>query len=182
MSEKKIKHINSAISPAEALEKLRLIYQEIDKQVDHLTHINTNRLNCGIGCAGCCIDNLSIYEIEALNIKSNKGAFLIEEQPYPAGSCAFLNSAGHCRIYEHRPYVCRTQGLPLRWYDVYDNDRIIEMRDICPLNDNEQPIQDLPADSCWLIGPVESQLSILQAQYGGGLLKRIALRDLFDIQ
>ena len=36
---------------------------------------------------------------------------------------------------------------------------LAEFRDICPLNDNEsQPIEALPADDCWEIGPTESEL------------------------
>ena len=39
----------------------------------------------------------------------------IEEGAGPEGACAFLDGEGGCRVYPDRPYVCRTQGLPLRW-------------------------------------------------------------------
>jgi hypothetical protein len=29
--------------------------------------------------------------------------------------CAMLEADGRCAVYEHRPLVCRTQGLPLRY-------------------------------------------------------------------
>src|SRR5436853_3382410 len=41
--------------------------------------------------------------------------------------CPNLNDAGECMIYEHRPLVCRTFGLPLR-----DGNRYLG--DICELN------------------------------------------------
>jgi len=41
--------------------------------------------------------------------------------------CPNLNDAGECMIYEHRPLVCRTFGLPLR-----DRDRYLG--DVCELN------------------------------------------------
>lgn len=41
--------------------------------------------------------------------------------------CPNLNDAGECMVYEHRPLVCRTFGLPLR-----DGDRYLG--DICELN------------------------------------------------
>ena len=43
--------------------------------------------------------------------------------------CPNLNDAGECMIYEHRPLVCRTFGLPLR-----DRDRYLG--DVCELNFN----------------------------------------------
>jgi Fe-S-cluster containining protein len=44
-----------------------------------------------------------------------------------ATPCPNLGEAGDCLVYEHRPLVCRTFGLPLR-----DGDRYIG--DICELN------------------------------------------------
>lgn len=41
--------------------------------------------------------------------------------------CPALDARGACRIYEHRPLVCRTFGLPLRNADEY-------IGDICDLN------------------------------------------------
>lgn len=44
--------------------------------------------------------------------------------------CPNLSPAGECQIYEHRPLVCRTFGLPLREGDRY-------IGDICELNFTE---------------------------------------------
>ena len=49
--------------------------------------------------------------------------------------CPNLNDAGECMIYEHRPLVCRTFGLPLR-----DGDRYLG--DICELNFTNAPQRD----------------------------------------
>jgi Fe-S-cluster containining protein len=48
--------------------------------------------------------------------------------------CPNLNESGECLMYEHRPLVCRTFGLPLRNADQY-------IGDICELNfrDAAQP-------------------------------------------
>jgi Fe-S-cluster containining protein len=45
-------------------------------------------------------------------------------------ACPSLNDAGECLVYEHRPLVCRTFGLPLR-----DSDRYLG--DVCELNFND---------------------------------------------
>jgi Fe-S-cluster containining protein len=44
--------------------------------------------------------------------------------------CPNLNEAGECLMYEHRPLVCRTFGLPLRNGDRY-------IGDVCDLNFSE---------------------------------------------
>lgn len=44
--------------------------------------------------------------------------------------CPSLDDAGRCMMYEHRPLVCRTFGLPIREGDRY-------IGDICDLNFND---------------------------------------------
>ena len=45
-------------------------------------------------------------------------------------ACPNLNESGECMIYEHRPLVCRTFGVPIR-----DGDRYLG--DVCTLNFND---------------------------------------------
>ena len=94
--------------------------------------------------------------------------------------CAFLDNEGACRIYEDRPYVCRTQGLPLRWIDEISDFEFVELRDICPLNDEGTPIEELDESECWTIGPIEERLAKLQLMFGEGVMTRISLRSLFN--
>lgn len=58
---------------------------------------------------------------------AEKDAFFERTKATP---CPNLNERGECLMYEHRPLVCRTFGLPLR-----DGDRHIG--DICELNFRE---------------------------------------------
>ncbi|MEE2904485.1 MAG: YkgJ family cysteine cluster protein [Myxococcota bacterium] len=152
------------------LKSLQVIHEAVDEKVGALAVIHGERLKCSKGCHDCCQDDLSIFEVEAARIQ-NKHSFLLEHgQPHPAGKCAFLDQEGACRIYSSRPYVCRTQGLPLRWIvDSY------EYRDICPLNDEGDPIEDIGEELCWTLGEFEGKLAQLQ-----GDLKRVRLRDLFS--
>jgi Fe-S-cluster containining protein len=161
---------------------LRQLYQEIDQITHTLTQIHGERLHCRPGCVSCCVDLLTVFEIEALNIRQNHPALLKNDRPRAPGACALLDEQDHCRIYADRPYVCRTQGLPLRWIEEPENGRIVEMRDICPLNESGPPIEELDPAACWAIGPFEEKLTNLQLQIDQGQLKRIALRDLFTIQ
>lgn len=166
------------------LEKLWSFYQRVDSLAERLEQIHAERLNCKKGCSACCVDGITVFEIEAENIRRRHAPLLEEEMPHPEGMCAFLDQSGACRIYPDRPYVCRTQGLPLRWFERIGAE-LAELRDICPLNEEGEPIEDLPADACWTIGEFEASLARLEKEFenaagGGGEEKeRIRLRDLF---
>lgn len=155
------------------------LYRLTDEAVQRLTVLHADRLHCGPGCCSCCVDDITIFVVEARNIEDRYRVLLAESAPHAPDSCAFLDDRGHCRIYEHRPYVCRTQGLPIRWMDEDDDGDPVEMRDICPLNEKGTPVEELPEDACWTIGPVEEKLAALQYRAGKGKMERIALRDLF---
>ena len=121
-----------------------------------------------------------MFEIEAERIRDRHAGLLKVGWPSPRGACAFLDDHGACRIYESRPYVCRTQGLPLRWIEDDDAAVRVEYRDICPLNDvREEPLETLPPEACWSVGHYEGRLRDLQLSYGGDPPRRIPLRDLF---
>ena len=166
-------------NPAEALDALARLHAEVDREVARLEAVHARRLRCGRGCAGCCVDGLTVFEVEAEAIRRHHAALLDEGVPHPPGACAFLDEEGVCRVYPHRPYVCRTQGLPLRWLDEDAAGTPVEFRDICPLNEDGDPIEALPAEECWTLGPAEARLAALQASAAGGALRRVPLRSLF---
>ena len=161
------------------LEQLETLYEEVDRAARHLAERHGDRLQCRRGCSPCCIDELTVFEVEAVNIQRARGRLLGCGRPHPEGACAFLDSRGSCRIYALRPYVCRTQGLPLRWRAVEPNGEVTEYRDICPLNEAGTPLESLAGDDCWLIGPWEARLAALQHQLDGGRGSRVELRSLF---
>jgi uncharacterized protein len=159
-----------------------VFHHEVDERAQAVAEKHRGRLQCRRGCSGCCVDGLTVFEVEAASIRARHGELLANGAPHPPGACAFLDADGACRIYEERPYVCRTQGLPLRWIDE-DDGQDVERRDICELNDVEGPwpnLLDLGPDDCWTIGPAELRLQELQrAHDANGELHRVALRSLF---
>ena len=162
------------------MQKLLQIHESLDRDTRELSARQQPALNCRRGCADCCVDDLTIFEVEAQAIRERYGDLLRDGAPHPAGRCAFLDGDDGCRVYDARPYVCRTQGLPLRWLTENEAGERVEYRDICPLNETtESPITELDADLCWTLGPTEGQLAELQATTGRPG-KRVALRDLFD--
>lgn len=155
----------------EKLDQLAALHARIDEAASRLAAVHRERMVCRRGCIGCCSDELTVFEVEAERIRRFAPELLASGTPHPQGRCAFLAADGACRVYEVRPYVCRTQGLPLRWLD---DELEAELRDICELNDDEG-IESLGENDCWTIGPVEAELAALN---GGPA--RVALRDLFS--
>lgn len=160
------------------LETLSQLHTEVDEQSTALHALHARRLQCRKGCSGCCVDDLTVFAVEAESIRRSHGDLLAHGTPHREGACAFLDDTGACRIYAHRPYVCRTQGLPLRWIEERDGGPK-ELRDICPLNEAGDPVETLPTDACWTIGPFEERLRHLQLA-ADGRLTRVRLRDLFE--
>jgi Fe-S-cluster containining protein len=162
------------------LHGLRDLHREIDGEVNRLSKIHADRLQCRRGCSACCLDDLTVTRVEAERIRSAHPDLLRNAEPHPVGGCAFLGEQGACRVYEDRPHVCRSQGLPLRVLFENKAGEIEERRDICPLNlDGGPPLEVLDEDDCWLIGPFELRIGQLEDRSGAADRNRIALRDLF---
>lgn len=164
----------------EALAGLARLHREIDERCAFLQSRHASRLRCERGCSPCCVDDLTVFEVEAERIRRSHADLLREAAPHPSGSCAFLDGEGACRVYASRPYVCRTQGLPLRWLEQAEDGGGVELRDVCPLNDDPAaPLELLDVEDCWTVGPVEQELARLQGIHGAGEMTRVALRSLF---
>lgn len=96
---------------------------------------NSLQMECKKGCSKCCQTDIGVFEIEADRIRNWFYSLSLESQaelknlwkmPVEKGSCAFLNDNA-CTIYEARPLICRTQGLPL----FLSSENAL---DYCPLN------------------------------------------------
>ncbi|WGL58668.1 YkgJ family cysteine cluster protein [Pigmentibacter sp. JX0631] len=124
------------------------------------------QMNCKQGCARCCFVNLSIFQAEAyriivwvLNLDAGKKKELLELLQKPmqseeknfqnklASPCVFLRD-NSCTIYEARPTICRTQGVPLQFKQVDKENNINITVDHCPLNFSDQ--DNFPNKNEWL--------------------------------
>ncbi|MCP5067948.1 MAG: hypothetical protein GY946_15410 [bacterium] len=123
---------------------------------------------------------MSVCQIEAERIRKAHPTLLAESAPRQEGACAFLSDDDRCRIHADRPYVCRTQGLPLRWLDENQDLEILEHRSICELNLPGPSITGLEEEACWLLGPTELELDRIEQQWRPGPQLRVQLRALFQ--
>lgn len=167
--------------PTATVDWVERLHEAVGSVIEPLAARLGSRLTCALGCTGCCIDDLAVFAIEAAVLVRHHRALFDGEPAHPPGACALLDASGACRAYAHRPYVCRTQGLPLRWLAEDGDAGLAELRDECPLNGKAgPPVEELPAADCFALGPFEGRLAAAQARVDGGAGERVALRALFQ--
>lgn len=105
---------------------------------DKIHEKHKTQMECKKGCSKCCQTDISVFDIEAERIRewfSQLESAEVErlkdlwKTPHQEGYCVFLYQ-DQCTVYEARPLICRTQGLPL--YVASEN-----VLDYCPLNFKE---------------------------------------------
>jgi uncharacterized protein len=73
-------------------------------------------MQCQTGCSDCCHVRLSITHVEAAAIRSHLAGRSVTVGTHP-DRCAALDPAGRCQIYDARPVVCRSHGVPIRMHE-----------------------------------------------------------------
>lgn len=157
---------------------LKELYRKVDAFQDNLSSESKAFSQCRKGCSRCCMVDLSVFRVEADNIRewytslsSSEKKSLKEkwENDTPSGQCSFL-CEDSCTIYEARPLICRSQGLPLRFQEGGET-----YVDICPLN--EDMMEVVKGVEILNLDLLNTILSKIEAMEGGERL-RVDLTDL----
>lgn len=190
------------MNPADALAAL---HAETDARFAESIAAIGAPIGCKPGCAACCVDGLTVWQVEADAIaayvrRPNAPPLRV----HPEGACAFLGADRQCQVFAARPYVCRSQGAVLRWWesetesadddddwgDVSDDVTTdgaqatpIERRSTCAEHLRDVDIEALPEAATFELGPAEDRLvaiavDALRLAGGRGLPERVGLRDL----
>lgn len=123
-------------------------YRELTAKVDaffarvHARHAADMR--CGSGCDSCCRTRLTITGVEAEAMRAHVLAMApadrarlaeVARRPFDERDmrCAALDDDGRCLVYDGRPIVCRSHGVPIRFWGEADGKRL-PVIDSCPLN------------------------------------------------
>lgn len=109
-----------------------LVHQQVDTfNQEVFAHPLVKQFSpCKMGCDGCCHTQVSVTDDEAalLVLKINEGVSFSQERlaiqmqaqndsdayykiSYADRRCIFLDEHGACKVYEHRPSVCRTNAV-----------------------------------------------------------------------
>ena len=68
--------------PADPLEALHRLHDDVRRETASLAVLHAARLQCGRGCHACCVDGLSVFEIEAERIRRAHPKLLAEGVPH----------------------------------------------------------------------------------------------------
>ena len=118
------------------LENYHRLINKVDQLCEGITTLLGDALSCHAGCSSCCIA-ISIFPVEAAALIEAAGQLppelyhQLKQQlscPVPGDRCPLLVD-DHCLLYQARPIICRTHGLP-----ILITEEAGRRMDVCPLN------------------------------------------------
>ncbi|MDA3885101.1 MAG: YkgJ family cysteine cluster protein [Candidatus Delongbacteria bacterium] len=112
------------------LDEFNVFFERTNAKITKIAKIHEKHLVCKKGCTNCCM-NISVFPIEfyAIGKMLKKAKKKIKLNRHKR--CSFLQDC-LCMIYQFRPILCRTHGLPLSHRDSHDPSRANIA--ICELN------------------------------------------------
>ncbi|MCR9159847.1 MAG: YkgJ family cysteine cluster protein [Nannocystaceae bacterium] len=124
---------------SEPRDRLRHLLRVIDDDVEPVVRRYRSHIECAKGCSDCCHQTFRISNLEGAYLREGLAAASPELRadilarahayaPDTRAPCPVLSEDGACRLYEHRPRICRKYGIPL-W-----NPQRPERVDTCPKN------------------------------------------------
>ncbi len=118
------------------LENYHRLLEKVDQLCDGITTLLGDAITCHAGCSSCCIP-ISVFPVEAAALieaaaqLSPEQYHLLKErlaQPQNDEQCPLLYE-DRCLLYQARPIICRTHGLP-----ILISEEAGRRVDVCPLN------------------------------------------------
>jgi len=171
-------------------ENYRALIARVNSRCGEIEAALSGHMACRKGCSACCL-NISLFPVEAISFRL---AFdtLSEAQKASAlgrtaessdeGPCPLLDEAGACLLYEHRPVICRTHGLPIVFDDGKGNRRV----DFCP--ENFQSLESLSGEAMIDIDAMNQMLAAVnvlfcEALFGGvPPFERLSIADTLHLE
>lgn len=105
-----------------AINQYNKFIDSITESTENLESIHKANITCHKGCDSCCI-NLTVFPVEFFAIKErmSQDNFKSSQIHFDnKASCGFLKNS-ICQIYEYRPLICRTHGLPIVFLNENDD-------------------------------------------------------------
>lgn len=141
----------------------RQLRDEIDKLSAKLEKEHTKYLSCKSGCDLCCMD-YSIFPVEFYSILEELKNQKFQKAP-PGNrkngqACVFLKNH-QCTIYNSRPIICRTHGLPL----LFTNNEAEWELSACELNFKEFDLEKFTSENTFPQDKFNSKLFQLNKKF-----------------
>jgi len=167
----------SELDPSEIRGHLVQLRARVGEHFERAVERTPGAFHCREGCDACCHARFGVFELEAVPIRERL-ARMAKEDPQlrarvraqaddlpHANRCALLVD-GRCSVYDERPLICRSQGLPLLADDQVD---------WCPLNFTEEAP---PRESVLSLDALNAPLVALARAWSGAELARVELAEL----
>jgi hypothetical protein len=122
-----------------AAQRYRELAARVDAFFEKVRARHGADLACGRGCDACCRVRPSVTRVEADEVRAFVAAMPAAERAILADRaarastdrCAALEADGACTVYDARPLVCRSHGLPIR---LRDEPRLLPIVSACEKN------------------------------------------------
>lgn len=155
----------------------RQICAKVDAFFGEVCSRHAEALQCRRGCDLCCKQELSVMLVEALAVVASLEELSAQvREPLAAAAaggeepCVFLHD-GACRIYDARPLVCRSHGLPIRQQGEVAS---------CELNFPDGHPAGTILDGGWLTATLTIANGMLQRELQLEEMPRLSLRELAE--
>lgn len=160
-------------------ENYRRLVVRLEKEILRLTERHGDGIQCHAGCSACCM-GFSVFPLEAALLREATNAIpeeimavVLRNQTGEKAdaACPFLVN-DLCVVYDARPVICRTHGLPLAYID--EEQGIIEVS-ACPINFGAEVT--FTEEDLLFLGRFNAELAELNAAYcrAHGLLPHIRI-------
>ena len=146
------------------------LIQRVDQFCSKISEEHKEQIACTAGCSGCC-QHISVSPVEAESVRialeklpAELLALLARRVDTPADAPCPLLVDGLCTVYESRPLICRTHGLPILIED--EKGRRV---DFCRLNFSG--VESLPGGSIINLETLNSALAAINAAFAAESLQ-----------
>ena len=97
-----------------SLDEYDAVVAKVDAAVAHSSRLAADQISCRAGCDSCCVAGLTVFPVEAASLQRFLDAHVPAFSQKGEGWCTFVAVDGRCAVYDARPLLCRTHGLPLK--------------------------------------------------------------------
>ncbi|AKT40222.1 YkgJ family cysteine cluster protein [Chondromyces crocatus] len=130
--------------------RLGELFAKVDGFFDRAARLHGPQITCQAGCDDCCRRRFTVTSLEASALAEAAASLPASRRAELAaralggdpGVCPALDEGGQCAVYEARPLICRTHGLPLR-FTPPKGTRALPVLDACPRNFTGQALDSL---------------------------------------
>jgi uncharacterized protein len=161
------------------------LLRKVDSLFETVKRRHEHSFKCMSGCYGCCQPGLSVSEIEWARINewlqndpdTRAKIHDLKQMLNQKDFCRLLDRDGRCSIYEVRPLICRSHGMPVSWTNDTGDSNQGELRDVCPLNFTGESLDDLSSSDVLSLDKINTLLSLINRQYDEGSSQNRHLLD-----